>query len=392
MATALERQRPRTVPKLVPQPRSRPSWRRALHARARNAVLGGLALFVVWQLGMAGGIELARPELRDPLFEGGYRRITGLMARHPQPPRTVVFLGSSMTALGIKADIVDGIASEAAGEPVIGCNLGANLAGPFTQLVYLQRLLRRGVRPDLVVLEVSPLRYETPGLDDIDRFPADMLEFGDLGTVGSHAERPHLHRDWWESHLVPAHGHRLTILNQSARIFVPSGDRIDSWDDRDDHGWRPRRPLTPKDHQRILTDVANMLKPRLAKFEMDTGSLRVLAEVTELMARERIPCIMVSVPAGPLVRSLYPPRPLAQLLDAFQAQSQQYGFTLVDAREWCTEDEFLDSYHLNDVGAANFTDRLVRQAIAPAMARRHAFITSVAPASLSTSAPRVSAR
>jgi hypothetical protein len=366
MATALERQRKPAWPKPAPRPSKSPSWRRGMQARARAAVIGAAGLFVIWQLGLSGGIELARPELRDPTFEIKYRQLAQLIARAPLPTRTVVFLGSSMTGHGAKADIVDKIASDAVGKPVVGYNFGISAAGPFAHLVYIRRLLNRGVRPDVVVLEISPMLFEAPRLETR-RFPAYVLEHGDLETVARYAAAPDLCLEWWESHLLPAHGYRRMILSQSARILVPFDDRAELWEDADEHGYRARQPLPPPELQQVLTRVEEGFKRNWTKFKIDPDSLKALKEITELLDRERIACVMVLPPAGPLLRSLYPPEPVAQLLNDFKSLSEQHGFPLVDAAEWCDEDEFTDSHHMNDRGAVKFTNRLISEAIVPTL-------------------------
>ena len=69
-------------------------------SRARSAILTGLILFVVAQIGMRGAIEQYHPELRDPTFEIKFRQYTRLKSQFPQPPATVMFMGSSITAHG----------------------------------------------------------------------------------------------------------------------------------------------------------------------------------------------------------------------------------------------------------------------------------------------------
>src|SRR5262249_28651094 len=97
----------------------RHSPRHRLRARAATAILSGFALFVGLQLGAAVVIE-EWPELRDPVFEIKYRRLTRLLCEHSPPPATVVFLGSSMSANGIKADMIDEPLSKTLGRPAIG--------------------------------------------------------------------------------------------------------------------------------------------------------------------------------------------------------------------------------------------------------------------------------
>src|SRR5579862_9036860 len=121
-------------------------------ARARSIVLGALALFGLAQIALRGVIDYARPEWRDPTFEIKYRRFVELKRQFDPAAASVLFMGSSMTAFGTNAKAVDRPASDALGRPVVGYNLAIAASGPFSQLLFLERLVRRGDKPDFVVL------------------------------------------------------------------------------------------------------------------------------------------------------------------------------------------------------------------------------------------------
>ena len=346
--------------------------RGAFQARARGAVVLGIALFVLSQVGLRVIIEEFRPELRDPTFEIKYRQFARLKAQCKQPPAIILFMGSSITAHGMKADMVDEALSASSGRSVIGFNLATNAAGPFTQLVYVQRLLRRDVRPDLVVLELSPIFFNyRDAPNDIGRFPAYALGRHDLDTVERYSREPALRHEWWQSYLVPTHGHRLTILNQSALALVPFNDRLDLWHDMDAHGWRRREIPTPEDHRTFLARIKQEFGPPMAVYQVGQPPVKALREVTGLLAQERIPTTMVLMPEGPVLRSCYRPGSLTPLMAEFTTLSRVHGFPLIQAREWFEEEKFIDSYHLTHEGAKEFTARLLREIIAPTMNALH---------------------
>ena len=343
------------------------------HARARGAVIGGLILFVLAQLGMGVAIEGWWPELRDPTFEIKYRQFTRLVSQHAQPPATVVFLGSSMTANGVNARVIEEPLSTALGRPVVAYNLGINGNGPLSHLIHVQRLLRRGIRPDVVCIEVAPLMCDIEMTKcELGRFPANVLEYRDLGTLERFANPPDLRTDWWQAHCVPIYGHRLMILNQSAPALVPFNERAELWEDADVHGWRPRPRPAPAEHRHFLSEVENEFKWRWAGHKLDEVALNALRELTDLLAKERITTLLVLMPEGPLMRSLYAPESAAPALREFAAISQKHGFRLVQANDWFGEESFRDSYHLNSEGATAFTERLLREAIAPTVSTSYA--------------------
>ena len=337
-------------------------------AHACRAVIAGLAFFALWQIGLGTLIEAWRPELRDPSFEIKYRQLTRLLRLHQEPPATILFMGSSMTANGVNAGLLEQPLASSLGRPVVSYNLAINGDGPLAHLIHMQRLLRRGIRPELVVVELSPLLCEVGQVkQEIRRYPPNLLEHSDLDIMERHADQPDLYTDWWQAHLVPIHGHRIMILNQSARTFVPFSERVELWTDADRHGWRGKKQPTPAEHERILEEIESQFKERGAKYKIDEVPLNALRELTELLAKERIATVFVLMPEGPLFRTFYLPERVAPVLATFAGLSRKHGFPLLSARDWFDEDKFRDSYHLHEQGANAFTERLLREIISPTM-------------------------
>jgi hypothetical protein len=337
-----------------------------LQARARSGIIFGLALFVLLQLGLGALVEGWRPELRDPTFEIKYRQLARLLSKHKQPPATVVFLGSSMTASGVDAGKLEEPLAASLGRPVVSYNLGINGNGPLSHLIHMERLLRRGLRPDVVCIEISPLMCDAgQSRLDIERFPANVLERHDLETLERFADPPDLRTEWWQSHLVPIHGHRGMILNQSARALVPFNERVELWSDVDGHGWRPRPVPLPEEHRHFLAEVESEFKARWVRHKVDPVPLAALRDLTALLAKERIMALLVIMPEGPMMRSLYISELAAPVMDEFAKIARQQGFPLIHARDWLDEDMFRDSYHLHADGAKAFTERLLREALTP---------------------------
>ncbi len=344
------------------------SRRRGLQGRARAAVLAGVLLFVFSQVGMRVGIEEFRPELRDPSFELKYRQRAQLIEETKPAPAVVVSLGSSMTVWGINARQMEEPLAAELGRPVIAFNLANNGAGPLTQLLYTQRLLRRGIRPDLVVLELTPLNYSNaPAPHDMPLHPTQTLDRYDVETVSRRAPQGDLGNAWWESYLVPIYGHRLPILNKTAPIMVPFDDRLDPWQTMDARGWRRWDAPAPEMHDWLLKRVKREYPARLENYQVGQAHVQTLREVTDLLARERIATVMVLMPEGPTFQSLYAPDALTPLFEEFAAISRQHGFRFVSARDWLGEEKFIDSHHATHEGATELTARLLKEAIVPTM-------------------------
>lgn len=338
-----------------------------LQARARAIVLGALAWFVLAQFGLRGLIDVVRPELRDPTFEIKYRRFNELQRDHAPAVASVIFMGSSMTVFGADAGAIDEPASRALGRPVVGYNLGVAGSGPFTQLLFLRRLLSRGSKPNYVVLELSALCFsEDDPFAELSRLPGPMLSRRDLRTVRRYANDPdQVRRDWLEAYLVPIHGHRLTLVSQTAQIFVPAADRLELWEDIDAHGFRALPAASKQEHDQVLERVRQTFQPQMARFKPGQRQARALRELTDLLTQEGIPTLMVWMPEGPLMRSFYPAERIKDLRDDFELVSRAHGFPMVDARAWLDESMFCDSVHMIDQGGRAFTARLLEEHLLP---------------------------
>lgn len=339
--------------------------RRRRHRQSRGAVLWALGLFFAGQLGLRAYIEGERPAWRDPAFEIKAAALARLTAGE-EKPRTILFFGSSQTVYGVRTGKLAAALSEP-GRPVAAFNLGNLGSGPFTYLLYLQRLLQRGVRPDLVVLEGVPRHLYASGKPwDLEKFPAHVLGYRDLRTVGRYEEDrgDGLRREWWAQFPVPVHAHRLALVSQEAPFLLPLGDRMETWPAMNAHGWVPCpvRYRDAADHRRILHEVKETLGKNLGHVRPGSPLWPEFLELLDLTRRHGIPTVVLVLPEGPTLRSLYPPGTLAGFRADLAACERICGCRVVDLIDLCPEEAFYDSFHLlpegADVLAAALADRL----------------------------------
>src|SRR6516225_6159014 len=127
-------------------------WKRS--RRARAALICGLAVFVVGQLALEAAMHTRWPELHDWDFGEKLKRLQAAMQEEPGQPLVLV-LGSSRAALGVRPDLVPTPVTDGRQPPKV-FNFAFPCFGPVRELVSLRRLLARGVRPDLVIIECWP--------------------------------------------------------------------------------------------------------------------------------------------------------------------------------------------------------------------------------------------
>jgi hypothetical protein len=351
-----------------------PRSKRTLNQRARATLWWGLAAFLLWQASLRIGIDYALPELRDPVFETKARQLERTLARLPQPPTSVLMLGSSITESAFKAKFLEDLLSEKLERPVAVVNMARPGGGPMCDLIWTRRLLDRGIRPTLLLVEISPFLFQAAGDPatskpvDIHLFPAYFLERRDVPILAHYAADAELRRQWWEARLVPSYGHRLTMLSYLARELVPIADQVSSGGDHDGRFWRAAPPDPPEvRHQKVEMRVKH-LKPILKDFTTGNSSLEALDELLTLLEKTNIGAALVVMPKATEIRRLYHAENLHHFIDAISSLGQRHDCRFLDAFEWLADDMFSDGYHLNTEGADNFSRRLAVELVAPALA------------------------
>lgn len=344
--------------------------RRGRGPRARAALLCGLALFLAQQVGLAVAVALWLPGLRDPHYAQKVGRLRRRLGAAPCPPLAVVMVGSSRTAFGVRAGALEAPLSRACGRPVVAINFGLIGAGPVTELLTLRRLLHDGLRPGLLLVEVLPplLAGQVPLYEAQERrLPTCSLRASDLPLVEAYGGRPLLRRDWCRSCLLPWYHHRLALLSRTAPRLLALDDRLNAYDGAGADGWMPAHG-GPDLRRRALAHAQCDCGRYLRGFRLGGPAVEGLEEVLATCRREHIPAALVVMPEGPLFRSWYPAGVWPQVQEFLDQLRRRYGVPVVNAREWMPEEAFADSHHLLPPGAAAFTERLGREAIAPLLA------------------------
>ena len=123
-----------------------------LAARARATLAwSGLAFLSLYLLG-AYFVEKGPAKARDPEFAAKFERLQARLDEHPNQP-LILMLGSSRTLLMLDAGSLH---PDWNGTPAQVFNFGMKGSGPLLELLCLERLLKAGVRPNLLLLEVFP--------------------------------------------------------------------------------------------------------------------------------------------------------------------------------------------------------------------------------------------
>lgn len=330
--------------------------------------------FAAAQLALSLAVESWLPQVRDPQYAVREQRLLARRAAAPGRPLWVM-LGSSRTQLGLQAGQYRGIASAQA--PLV-FNFGMPGCGPIMQRVCLERLLERGVRPDLLFVEVMPAMLSWRGGQPMEERMLDgsRLSVAELTSLLSYFEQPRRALGRWSAAwLAPAHRRarelrRLVRLDDVGEAPDPAAaDHL-----MDEYGWQCVPCSADAARRRDLILMAsNQYDGALAEFELGA---RPTAALRALIARcrcESIDVTLVLMPEAESFRSLYSAGAEAELQSFLLDLRSEYGAALVDARHWVADEHFSDGHHLSPAGAAAFTVRFQRESLLVAAARTRRF-------------------
>jgi hypothetical protein len=345
------------------------SRKQKLAARGRTGLISGLAGFVALQLGLALAMERWLPEFRDPEYGNRLTRLYRRTAAVEAPPLTVVMLGSSRTTTGFQATRLEAYLNRNLKRPVVVFNFGITGAGPLMQLLDLRRLLDQGIRPDLLLIELFPPLLSDHEPDaELKRVPVTRVWLRELSLLTTHGgSAKELHAAWWQAWPFPWYTHRFAILSRFMPGFVPYRVRMDWVYQIDQCGWfnRAGGKATPEARRRLVARTRQEYLGWLSQFRLGGLPCRALREIVALCREERISAGLVVMPEGSDFRSCYPAVAWREIERFRDDLRRQYSLNVANAREWMTDEAFVDGHHLSPKGAAEFTERLGREAVLP---------------------------
>ena len=330
----------------IPSPRRR-TWRFAL---------GMVTGFFLGQLTLGAVVDCLTP-CRDPEVESKLGRLCALRAEEPDRPLVVV-LGSSRTAYGLDATSLSRDAH------ALVFNFGIMGSAPLMHLVNLRRLLDRGVRPDLLYVEVMPPLVADQELPLEEKLlEVSRLSFSEVLALRRYShDRLRLWRHWCTARVLPC-AHRIGLhgwLTGDLPAAVPSF--------LDRHGWRARTDAIDEEDRRQGLGVARrQYAVPCAAPGVASGSRRALEDLLALCRREGIAVRLLLMPEGKRFRDLYTPAARGALTELLTRLRERWGVAVVDARDWVEDAGFWDTHHMLPTGARRFTARFRRESLNSAL-------------------------
>lgn len=327
--------------------------------RADRALLIFGTVLLALNVGFGLLLDHGPPHLRDPEYGLRLKVLRERLKEHPGRPLVVV-VGSSRPAMGVRPDAVEN------GSGPLLFNMSVAGAGPVTQLLVLRRLQADGITPAAVVLEYWPpfFRGDGPYREDIrlnpTRFrPADERTIDEF--FGDPAETK---RRVTESRWLPFHAHRKPLLDRFAPGWLPHTERADAmFANLDGWGWLPgRETTTAEERDKGWPHVLGYYWPLFRFYSVDANQDRALRACISHCREHGIAVSLAYLPESDRFRSLKTPESVRLADDHLADVRRDTGVSLIDARNWLTDDESLpDGFHLTRPAAAAFTRRFISE-------------------------------
>ena len=343
----------------------------AFKRRARGTLFAALAGFAVLQLGMSVVMDYWLPVLHDPEYGWKLSLLRSRLAERPDCTLTLV-LGSSRSGLGLDPESF-APRSSADGHDDLVFNFAITGCGPVQELQLLKRLLRHGVKPERVLIEVHPLLYhQENGIGEECWIEPRRMDWRDLVLVSDYVfDRRGFVWRWCRCHLAPWYSNRFLILNRVARSWLDERTHVEPWSGLTDYGWLPFRKeaTTPEEFQRGADAAKKEYAPMFNAYRVTEPADRALRTLLALCRQEGIEAALFVMPEGSQFRNCYTAEARRSINEYLADVSRQCEVPVYDATEWCNDHDFWDSHHLLVSGARRFSERFGHQVVADFIAR-----------------------
>ena len=332
-------------------PRRRPARAEVLWA------VGGMLL--IW----AGFVALA--EVRFPWWfdrEYAVRRelLNQRIAENPDRPVLAV-IGSSRIGTAFYPSVLPPI-RDAGGREVLPFNYSHHGSGPRLNLLQMHRLLRDGVEPKWLVIDLVPAhaRYEA--------IHTTLAAAVDLPVLLPYTGKPRLLLEASRFRLNAVHRHRTAFLRTFAPPFATqagAGDDIYLGPLGDDAILsRPgAHPEEKKESQHRL--IESMYGYQMRDLTFDPRLVAATHALLELCRDRGTPAVLLMAPEDSRFRSWYGAGVEERIQTFYAGLGEEFGIPVIDARRWCPDEDFLDPHHLMPDGARRFTMRLGKEVLEP---------------------------
>ncbi|HET6879688.1 MAG TPA: hypothetical protein VFI31_06025 [Pirellulales bacterium] len=336
--------------------------------RGRTALMACGLGFVALQAGLVL-VQEAWPSVADPFYRA---KLAALNRRYaPESGATLIAMfGSSRTFNNFDAARLEQSLTQATGHRTVVHNMGFTGAGPVPGFVYLRRMVRAGIAPDVAIFEVMPPFFNQGELPFITKlFPAERLAVQEVKFVerylSAYPEPFHV----WAGKIVPWFTQRAELMHAvSPKLLIDPWRFYAPFDEHGFSGIDPSR-RSPEVFEIGMQFSRKSYANSLRHFRLGGVSCQALRDALAYCREHDIRAMLLLLPEGIEFRSWYVPETQAQLLEFLRDLQRDFGVAVIDASDWIDDERSLDGHHLLTDGAAELADRIAPRLAAVAQAR-----------------------
>jgi hypothetical protein len=307
------------------------------------------------------------PRVRDPLFGDRLHLLQKVRdEKAPANPTILMMLGSSRAANGFNAALLERHLETKTGKSYLVFNFGTVGTGPIMSYLYLQRLLKLGIKPDLLLIEVYPIFLTDEGANPYETSWAkgDRFYIAEIETAEAYGiPCAEINSTYREILLNPFGELRWQIMSRVKPTWTPQHIGYFWARQTDNRGWTSLFPPTRTEEQRqqsIIRTRSDIGGVYCAK-EFGGPAVQLMRDLARLCLEHGIEMRWIIMPESSSFLSWYAPNAEARLNKLRASLSQDDVGPWIDARLWVPDDQFADGHHLLPAGAETFTKRLERE-------------------------------
>jgi hypothetical protein len=305
-------------------------------------------------------LERCHPNAYDPEFAARLALLRDRIAESPDRPLLLV-VGSSRLVTDFLPERLPDLDVTDRGKP-LAFNFSHTGAGPLINLMEIRRLMRQGVKPRWLVVEVLPPMLATSGRSTA----ASLAAAEDLPFLFTHMPRWKGLGRYCYIRCMPDTRHYLAAVKEHAPAWAFADHDLEFAEFGPLGGSTPlKAEATAENVQRCTDAVRTQYYPGLQDFQISDVADRSLRELIELCRGEQVDLVLVLTPESSEFRSWYPEKTQKIIQDYCEDLRGRSGARVIDARGWLPDEDFLDAHHALPHGAEVFTLRLNHDVLQP---------------------------
>ncbi|OAI47467.1 hypothetical protein AYO44_09555 [Planctomycetaceae bacterium SCGC AG-212-F19] len=320
----------------------------------RQATAWSAVLFLGIQLGAGLLLDYGFPFVR---FPSAGRVLHGI--QDSPEPVDVVCLGSSRFEWGIRPDEIQRAVQHRLPDvpaPVVA-NAAVPAGDPVSSAYLLDRMLAEGVRPRIVVIEISP---ETITSHTVWMYAHVRRQFRWDDLPGCLLEAFALKQGvrLLTGRLLPLYEFRQEVLHLLADLVPDNPDPAPSPADA-------AAPLVANIQREGRAYEIDRTRAWLREYAVGGRDWHALNAILARCREHGIAAVLVGIPVTGDFRHEVSPAINAAFLTAMDRACRTYGCRFVDCRDRLPDEGFFDIHHMNDRGAGQFSRLLGAEILAP---------------------------